>query len=158
MIAEEVDRIVFRLTAAWPRPPIALETLAVWNEHLRPLRFVTAWDAVMLLERTKARQPSLSEFHEAYRASIPTSEQMLALEGPDDSIDDAAAKEYVGRVLERLRASSADEFQRRMPTRRGAVKFLDGSPARRTGTKTSSSRDFSALRYDQVYDENGKPK
>ena len=69
------ERVMARLTSAFPRPTIPVPTLAVWSEHFDKLDFDTAWEAVLLLERTKVRLPALADFHEAYqevRAAKPS--------------------------------------------------------------------------------------
>jgi hypothetical protein len=160
MNAQEIDRIVFRLTAAWPRPPIPIETLAIWNEHLRPLKFEYGWNALLRLELTKSRQPSLAEFHEAYGAVRPTAEQMRAIE-PDDQWDGPEKATENLKVLQdamlAIRKTLPSDLVGR-PMRLARQQYPTGSPALRSGTKTGRSPEFRLLRYDEVYDENGKPR
>lgn len=69
MKPEERDRIMLRIQATWPRPAIGDATAVVWAEHLTRLDYETTATAVGLLERSSARQPAISELHEAYGAA-----------------------------------------------------------------------------------------
>lgn len=68
MTPDERDRIMARLVATWPTPPMAESQAVVWNEHLDPMVFGAALRALSYLEKNSRRRPAISDFHEAYAA------------------------------------------------------------------------------------------
>lgn len=67
MKPDERDRVMVRLLAAWPRPPLPDSTQLIWNEHLDELDADRALKALKALELESRHRPSLSDFHEAYK-------------------------------------------------------------------------------------------
>lgn len=66
MKPEERDRILARLLAAWPRPPMPDSQLLIWNEHFDKLDAGAAMAALHKLEMESRHRPSLADFHESY--------------------------------------------------------------------------------------------
>ena len=66
MTPEQRDLVMGRLLAAWPRPPLADQTLGVWHDHLGDLDYSKAFNAVKRLELSSRNRPTLSEFHAEY--------------------------------------------------------------------------------------------
>lgn len=66
MTPEQRDLVVARLLAAWPRPPLADQTLGVWHDHLDSLEYTRSLNAVKRLELSSRNRPTLSDFHTEY--------------------------------------------------------------------------------------------
>lgn len=72
MNPHERDEFLARMTAVWPGGrALSVPTLAIWHEHLERSDAETARIALGILERTKTRQPSLADYHEAYTEARP---------------------------------------------------------------------------------------
>lgn len=72
MMTQDAGKVIGRLTACFPRPPMDTAQAAIWLEHLEPKVYETAVAACKILERTAKRLPSLAEFLEAYDAARHT--------------------------------------------------------------------------------------
>lgn len=66
MNGDEIGKVIARLTACFPRPPMDPPTIGVWADHLAPKVFETSVAACRILERTHKRLPALADFLEAY--------------------------------------------------------------------------------------------
>lgn len=69
MRTEDAGKVIARVGACWPRPPMDAAHIGVWVEHLEKRELDVALAACRMLERTEKHRPSVAEFLEAYDAA-----------------------------------------------------------------------------------------
>lgn len=62
----DAGKVIARITACWPRPPMDAAQIGIWVEHLERLDFDVAIKTCKISEQQLKRLPSFAEWREIY--------------------------------------------------------------------------------------------